>query len=215
MRCPAWDDKGNHLVQQEKEIIVAGAVAVVGVLALASGAVAADKYVITSTSQVKDSSIASSRPHPARPSGAEGSPGYDGATGATGATGANGRHRRHRRTRPAGPKGDTAPAAAPKPGPQGDTGAVGPQGPQGAKGDTGAAGPVLSSGNWGVINRNTIGSPSAFLRSGPGSAPVGKGSLNLLVGGAGEKVAYGTESDFSGTPLEQPDCGRLPRLHHR
>ena len=53
-----------------------------------------------------------------------------------------------------------------------------------------------------------MGSPSAFLRSGPGSTPVGKGSLNLLVGGNTktetnelQKVAYGNEIDFAGTPL--------------
>jgi hypothetical protein len=90
---------------------------------------------------------------------------------------------------PAGPKGD-----------QGDRGpsvlgSAPAQGEKGDKGDTGAPGPTLSSGNWGLINRNTIGSASAFLRSGPAAPPVGKGALNLTVGGATEKVAYGNEVD--------------------
>ena len=68
------------------------------------------------------------------------------------------------------------------PGPKGANGATGPQGPKGAngatgpkgdKGDKGDPGPTQSSGNWGVLNRNTIGSPSAFLRSGPATPAVG------------------------------------------
>ena len=79
------------------------------------------------------------------------------------------------------------------PGAAGATGAQGPAGPQGLKGDKGDAGPTLSLRNWGVQNRNTIGSPSAFLRSGPSTPavgaipaqapPFGTGSLNLLVWG--------------------------------
>jgi hypothetical protein len=57
-----------------------------------------------------------------------------------------------------------------------------------------------------VVNRNTIGSPVAELRTGPtfpsaGSRfrpPFGTGSLNLSVGTADEKVAYGNEFDFVG-----------------
>ena len=81
------------------------------------------------------------------------------------------------------------------PGPAG--GATGPQGPKGDKGDPG---PTLSSGNWGVVNRNTIGSPVAQLRSGPFDPPVGDGSLNLTVGGGPplEKLAFGNEVDFQG-----------------
>jgi len=76
-----------------------------------------------------------------------------------------------------------------------------------------------ASGHWGVIDRNTIGSPSASLRSGPATPeiagpppsipaqapPFGTGSLNLIVSGAPtvpagqeEKVAYGNEFDFVG-----------------
>jgi len=61
--------------------------------------------------------------------------------------------------------------------------------------------PAMSAGNWGVMNRNTIGSPVAELRSGPFTPPVGTGSLNLGVGSPTEKAAYGNEVDFFNTPF--------------
>jgi hypothetical protein len=88
-------------------------------------------------------------------------------------------------------------------------GATGATGATGAKGDTGATGatgptlqgsaPVLpTAGNWGIIDRNTIGSPQIDLRSGPATPPLGKGSLNFIVGSS-EKVAFGNELDsFAG-----------------
>jgi|1186.fasta_scaffold93310_2 hypothetical protein len=105
-------------------------------------------------------------------------------------------------------------------GAKGDTGAQGPQGQQGAKGDTGAqgaSGDSSSEGNWGVINRNTIGSPEQELRSGPAAPPSGKGSLNFTVQGKGngtagdpdftpaEKAAFGNETDFVGDALSGID----------
>lgn len=76
------------------------------------------------------------------------------------------------------------------------------------------------SEHWGVITRNTIGSPVADLRNGPygsfgvtGSAarpPFGKGSLGievadnattLISGGPAEKVDFGNEVDFFGDPV--------------
>src|SRR5205814_2190579 len=60
------------------------------------------------------------------------------------------------------------------------------------------------SEHWGVIERNTIGSPVAELREGPFSAftptgdltapPFGKGSLGIEVGSGQEKVAFGNET---------------------
>jgi hypothetical protein len=79
-----------------------------------------------------------------------------------------------------------------------------------------AAVPVLAatlgdakSENWGVINRNTIGSPVAMLRDGPAvmtatgvsRPPLGKGSLEIEVGSGTEKVAFGNEVDFYGDPV--------------
>ena len=102
----------------------------------------------------------------------------------------------------AGPKGD-----------KGDTGPAGPQGPKGDKGDPGASGDTASTGNWGIIDRNTIGSPDQELRSGPGAPPHGTGSLNLAVQGNGngsssdpdftpqEKSSFGNETDFNGQAL--------------
>ncbi|MEX2010756.1 MAG: hypothetical protein WEF51_00815 [Chloroflexota bacterium] len=75
-----------------------------------------------------------------------------------------------------------------------------------------------ASEHWGVITRNTIGSPVAELRSGPygsfgvtGSAarpPFGKGSLGIYVANnsttltpPSEKVDFGNEVDFYGDPL--------------
>jgi len=71
-----------------------------------------------------------------------------------------------------------------------------------------------------VINRNTIGSPEAQLRSGPfspaytgdpadpfdplgpvNSPPFGTGSLGLTVGDGSEKIAFGNEVDFFSTPF--------------
>ena len=73
----------------------------------------------------------------------------------------------------------------------------------------------ISSGNWGVILRNTIGSPDIDLRAGPqvnapapfGAPPFGTGSLEFLVSvGTGvqadqEKASYGNEIDFTGDPV--------------
>jgi Collagen triple helix repeat (20 copies) len=105
----------------------------------------------------------------------------------------------------AGPKGDK--------GDKGDTGPAGPQGPKGDKGDPGASGKdgtSATSGNWGIIDRNTIGSPDQQLRSGPGDPPNGTGSLNLAVQGnpdfsQQQKAAWGNETDFLGTTLASID----------
>ena len=59
-----------------------------------------------------------------------------------------------------------------------------------------------SAGNWGVIDRNTLGSPSAELRSGPFQPPLGNGSLNLTVGSATEKITWGNEMDFVNKPFD-------------
>ena len=103
----------------------------------------------------------------------------------------------------------------------------GPAGPPGTPGAPGTPGSnaTISSGNWGVILRNTIGSPDIDLRGGPhvnatapfGSPPLGTGSLQFLInvvpaipaGGGGvpaipaapEKASYGNEIDFFGDPV--------------
>ena len=74
------------------------------------------------------------------------------------------------------------------------------------------------SEHWGVITRNTIGSPVADLRDGPygsightgpaSEPPFGKGSLGIEVANnsttltpPSEKVAFGNEVDFFGDPV--------------
>ncbi|GLW09655.1 hypothetical protein Misp01_47840 [Microtetraspora sp. NBRC 13810] len=68
---------------------------------------------------------------------------------------------------------------------------------------------------WGVIGRNTIGSPSATLRFGPYGRrnpaafaatqppPFGVGSLGIIVGSGTEKINFGNETDFAGRRLAQ------------
>jgi hypothetical protein len=85
----------------------------------------------------------------------------------------------------------------------------GPAGPGGANGTNGNNGNngrdgrdlTLTPSNWGIIDRNTIGSPDMQLRQGPATPPLGIGSLNMLVGNGSEKAAYGNEVDFNGNPL--------------
>jgi hypothetical protein len=95
--------------------------------------------------------------------------------------------------------------------------AAGPPGPEGPPGPPANAG--FSSEVWGVIDRNSYGSPVAQGRVGPlgrssGAAfaadvptPFGTGSLSVLVdtdpggGGNQEKISYGNESNFAGLKL--------------
>jgi hypothetical protein len=95
----------------------------------------------------------------------------------------------------------------PIPGAAGAKGETGAKGDKGDKGPQGDPGPKRSSGNWGVINRNTIHSPTVELRSGPFDAPVGDGSLNLAVADGTEKAAYGNEIDFAGDSLDLEEVG--------
>jgi len=83
---------------------------------------------------------------------------------------------------------------------------VTPASVKGEKGDKGDPGPTLqgsapvlpTAGNWGIVNRNTIGSPQIDLRSGPATPPLGKGSLNFVLN-KDEKVSFGNEADtFAG-----------------
>lgn len=79
-----------------------------------------------------------------------------------------------------------------------------------------ADGHDAKSEHWGIIDRNTIGSPVAELRDGPfaispqgsvTSPPFGKGSLGIEVANDGastttaEKVSFGNEVDFAGDPV--------------
>ena len=109
------------------------------------------------------------------------------------------------------------------PGPAGAKGANGTNGTNGTNGADGAPGTTLqaspgptSLANWGLLNRNTIGSASAVLRDGPLKPPYGTGSLNLhgrrgqRQGGVRRRLRRGRRR-----PAAQRQAGRLQRLHHR
>ena len=95
---------------------------------------------------------------------------------------------------------------------QGQAGTAGNDGVNGVDGKDGVNGvdgkdgrdgtdATIASGNWGIIDRNVIGSASAVLRSGPGGAPLGTGSLNLSVADVASKIAFGNEADFAGLKI--------------
>lgn len=84
--------------------------------------------------------------------------------------------------------------------------------PAGAQ-PTPPAPPPVASSRWGIIGRNTIGEPNAFLRGGPWARssptnfsanvppPYGNGSLGIIVGTGADKIAYGNETDFANLPI--------------
>lgn len=118
--------------------------------------------------------------------------GRDGANGAGGQDGARGLQGQ------AGTAGnDGVNGVAGKDGVDGNDGKDGVNGVDGKDGRDGTDA-TIASGNWGIIDRNVIGSASAVLRSGPGGAPLGTGSLNVSVADGASKIAFGNEADFAG-----------------
>jgi len=112
--------------------------------------------------------------------------GRDGANGAGGQDGARGLQGQ------AGTAGnDGVNGVAGKDGVDGNDGKDGVNGVDGKDGRDGTDA-TIASGNWGIIDRNVIGSASAVLRSGPGGAPLRTGSLNLSVADVASKIAFGT-----------------------
>ena len=124
--------------------------------------------------------------------------GRDGANGAGGQDGARGLQGQ------AGTAGnDGVNGVDGKDGVNGVDGKDGKDGVDGVDGKDGRDGTdaTIASGNWGIIDRNVIGSASAVLRSGPGGAPLGTGSLNLSVADVASKIAFGNEADFAGLKI--------------
>ena len=121
--------------------------------------------------------------------------GRDGANGAGGQDGARGLQGQ------AGTAGnDGVNGVAGKDGVDGNDGKDGVNGVDGKDGRDGTDA-TIASGNWGIIDRNVIGSASAVLRSGPGGAPLGTGSLNVSVADGASKIAFGNEADFAGLKI--------------
>ena len=118
----------------KRTIVALGAIALA--LALAGGAWAGKKYIITSSSQIKPHSISYgnlSGGAQQRLRGSTGPKGDTGATGPQGQQGLQGVAGAQGVAGPQGPKGDTGAE-----GPKGDTGPQGPVGPAGASGFAGA-----------------------------------------------------------------------------
>jgi Collagen triple helix repeat (20 copies) len=147
--------------------LIAGLIAV---LAITSGAVAANHYLITSSSQIKDGVIALSDLSPAARKALEGQQGTTVAS-VQGLPGAQ------------GPKGDAG-ANGPQ-GPKGDTGANGPQGP---KGDPGSQGQNGMSGY--EVRTWRYSKDDANSDMGPGYVGVGGGAI-ATVACSPDKVAIG------------------------
>lgn len=100
--------------------------ALVGVLAVTSGAFAAKKYFITSSSQIKPGAVSLSDLSPSARKALQGQQGVQGTAGPAGPQGLKGT------AGPQGPKGNA--------GPQGNSGPVGPKGDPGAPGKDGKDG---------------------------------------------------------------------------
>jgi Collagen triple helix repeat (20 copies) len=123
---------------------VSGVIAVVAlVVAMAGGAYAAGKFVITSTKQIKPSVLTQLKGSqgPAGPQGPAGANGKDGAAGAVGEKGAPGATGATGAAGTAGATGATGAA--------GTAGATGASGATGAKGATGATGATGTAGTAG------------------------------------------------------------------
>jgi hypothetical protein len=161
----------------KKKILVAGAAAVVGVLALSSGAVAAQHYIITSSSQVKDGSIALRDLTPGARKSLKGQKGPKGETGARG---------------PQGPGSSVA--ASPVPGPKGDKGDKGADGTLPAGFATSASATV---GGDGIVTVTPITRTAAGLAFGPYANGGTAGGSVIYDGAKGLKLSDLTKLSFT------------------
>ena len=129
----------------------------VGVIAVTSGAFAAKRYLITSSSQIKAGAVSLSDLSPAARKALHGVNGNSGTAG------------------PQGPQGNAGPAG--KDGKDG-SGTAGPQGPKGDRGATGAQGQQGSAGVSGYEVRTwRYSKDDANSDMGPGYVGVGGGAI--------------------------------------
>jgi hypothetical protein len=156
---------------------VPGVIAVFAlVFAMAGGAWAAKKYVITSTGQIKPSVLKklqgkTGSAGPVGPQGPKGDPGAAGAAGAAGAKGATGAAGSAGSTGATGSAGSTGATGS-----TGSAGSTGSTGATGATGSTGATGPVGPTLPVGVTETGVWGTFASAPASFPGMFPI---SLNI------------------------------------
>lgn len=150
----------------------------VAVLAVTSGAFAAKKYMIASSSQIKDGVVSLADLSPAARKALQGQQGQQGPKGDIGPDGAQGQQ---------GVKGDTGEA-----GPVGPAGPTGSQGPQGAAGATGAQGPKGNDGISGYeVHTYRYSKDDANSDMGPGYVGVGSGAIATVACSPGKVALSG------------------------
>jgi hypothetical protein len=159
---------------------IAAIAALFGVLAITSGAFAAQHYLITSSSQIKDGTVRVADLAPGARKSLQGDKGTKGDTGLAGPQGLKGA------AGPQGPKGDAGPQ-----GPKGDAGPQGPKGGAGAQGNAGPQGPKGSDGVSGYEVRTwRYSKDDDNSDMGPGYVGVGSGAIATVACSPG-KVALG------------------------
>ncbi len=169
-------------------------IAVLGiVLAVTSGAFAANHYLITSSSQIKDGVISLADLSPAARTALQGKPGSTVDAGLQKLGGAQGLKGDQGETGPQGSQGDTGAAGTPgkdgTPGPKGDTGAQGP------KGQAGVSGYEVRTWRYSKVDADSD--------AGPGYSGVGGGAIATVACSPG-KVAIGGGYRFTENGFDSP-----------
>ena len=165
-------------------------VGLIAVLAVTSGAFAAKKYLITSSSQIKNGVISYADLSPAARAKLQGQQNLQNQQGQQGPQGPQGQQGQPGPQGPQGPQGQQ--------GQQGSQGQQGPQGPQGPKGDTGATGATGAQGPQGPagvsgyeVRTWRYSKDDNHSDMGPGYVGVGSGAIATVACSSHDKVALG------------------------
>jgi Collagen triple helix repeat (20 copies) len=139
------------------------------VFAMSGGALAAKKYLITSTSQIKPSVLKSlqGKAGPAGVQGPQGPAGLKGENGSNGTNGVNGKEGTAGKEGPTGPTGHAGPIGL-----EGEKGATGSTGLEGGTGPSGATGSTGNTGPEGVCSTTKCTLPSGATEKGMWSATM-------------------------------------------